>query len=268
MAGADLVPFAGLGPAALILVYAANFLGFLVRGAFGFGSNLPIVVLTTWVLGPHHAIVLTVLTALAAQVELLPEGLRGGADWGLARPLMAAMVAGTAAGTWVFAALPGAWLTVAMGLLIATLLGAERLGLAERLARAAQQPTALARRALGPALAALAAAAGTVGGGGGMYLLVAYLRRACREPARLRATNLVLSALFMASRVGFAALAGFVTARLLAETLVLLPAVFLGITAGRRLFRRASAARFHGALRALLAVAAVALLARGLSALG
>ncbi len=42
---------------AVACIAVSCFLGFFIRGAFGFGSNIPIVLLTTPILGPHHAIV-------------------------------------------------------------------------------------------------------------------------------------------------------------------------------------------------------------------
>jgi len=253
-------PFAELGVAAIALVYAANFLGFFVRGAFGFGSNLPVVLLTTWVLGPHHAIVLTVLTALAAQTYLLPQGLRN-ADWAVARPLMLGMVAGTAAGTWLFALLSGRWLSLLMGFLIVITLILSRWRLLEGLVSRAR----LRSRHLPLSLAALAAAAGTVSGGGGMYVLVVYLRLACATATALRGTNLLLSTLFMLARVGFVALAGFVSAQLLAETVVLLPVVILGTWTGTRFFHASSSARFYAGLQIVLLGAALALVAKAIS---
>jgi len=255
-------PFVGLAGSAIALVYAANFLGFFVRGAFGFGSNLPIVLLTTWVLGPHHAIVLTVLTALVAQTYLLPQGLRS-ADWTVARPLMLGMVAGTAAGTWLFALLSGRWLSLLMGVLIVITLALSRVRPPQRLVGRAR----LRSRRLALSLAALASAAGTVSGGGGMYALVVYLRLACATATALRGTSLLLSTLFMLARVGFVALAGFVSTRLLAETAALLPMVFLGTWTGIRFFHSTSSARFYAGLQIVLLGAALALIAKAIDQL-
>ena len=68
-----IAPFEGVPAWAIACVIASYFFGFFVRGAFGFGSNMPIVLLTTWLLGPHHAILLTAVAALAAQLHLLPQ---------------------------------------------------------------------------------------------------------------------------------------------------------------------------------------------------
>ena len=69
----DITPFADIPLWAVIGVFASHFFGFFIRGALGFGSNMPIVLLTTWLLGPHHAILLVVLTAFVAQIHLFPH---------------------------------------------------------------------------------------------------------------------------------------------------------------------------------------------------
>ena len=92
-------------------VLLAHFIGFYIRGALGFGSNMPIVLLTTWVLGPHHAILLVALTSGIAQIHLLPQGFRH-TDWPIARMLALGMMAGIVFGTWVFAEIEADWLVL------------------------------------------------------------------------------------------------------------------------------------------------------------
>jgi uncharacterized membrane protein YfcA len=95
---ADLAPFAGITWWAIAGVFGAHGFGCFIRGAFGFGSNMPIVVITTFLLGPHHAILLALLTTIVAQLHLLPTALKD-ADWHVARPLMVGLVMGTSLGT-------------------------------------------------------------------------------------------------------------------------------------------------------------------------
>lgn len=75
---------------AIACIFVSYFLGFFVRGAFGFGSNIPIVLLTTPILGPHHAIVLVAVAALISQIDLLPQGVHT-ANWQVSKPLIAGM---------------------------------------------------------------------------------------------------------------------------------------------------------------------------------
>jgi uncharacterized membrane protein YfcA len=96
-----LAPFDGFGALAIAWVFAAHFFGCFVRGAFGFGSNMPIVLLTTWVLGPHHAILLSVLTTAVAQVQLFRQGART-ADSSVTKPLMIWLAIGITVGLLIF----------------------------------------------------------------------------------------------------------------------------------------------------------------------
>ena len=91
---ADIAPFADIGWWAIMGVAAAHAFGCFIRGAFGFGSNMPIVIITTFILGPHHAIILALMTTVVAQAHILPQGLKT-ADWQVARPLMAGLIAYT-----------------------------------------------------------------------------------------------------------------------------------------------------------------------------
>ncbi len=253
-----IVPFAGVPAWAIGCVIASYLFGFFVRGAFGFGSNMPIVLLTTWLLGPHHAILLTAVAAVAAQLHLLPQGIAT-ADWRVSRPLIAGMLLGVGAGTWLFVRLGEEWLTLVMGVLIMTIVALDRTRAVERLAPRVD----LRSPVVTTSLAAGAACAGSVGGGGAMYLLSGFLKIVCAGPSALRGTNLMVSGIFIFARIAFLALAGLITPVLLIEAALLVPVVFLGTWAGTRFFRRAGPARFYAALQALLIAAALLLIVKG-----
>jgi uncharacterized membrane protein YfcA len=254
----DFAPFADIPVWAVVCVFAAHFLGFFIRGAFGFGSNMPIVLLTTWLLGPHHAILLVVFTATAAQVHLFPQGF-GTADWKVTRPLILGMFAGVAIGTWLFTILAADWLTLVMGILITVVVVMDRLRLLERLTRYID----IRARAVTSSLAIISGAVGTVSGGGGLYFLVVYLKLACKTAASLRGTNLILSGISILVRVALLVPTGFITLPLLIEAALLTPIVLLGTWTGTRVFHKMEARRFYDALQLLLLFAAMALMARG-----
>lgn len=243
---------------AVACVAVAYFLGFLIRGAFGFGSNIPIVLITTPILGPHHAIVLAAVASFVAQIDLLPQGVRT-ADWKVSKPLIVGMLAGTALGTWLLTIWKAEWLEISMGLLIIAIVGMERFKLMEHFA--ARFDVRSPR--ITSALSVTAGTVGTVSGGGGIYLLVPYLKLACGTPEAFRGTNLVLSGFFLTGRALFFAIAGLVTFSVAAETIVLMPAIFLGTWAGTRFFRTASPGRFWTALHALLVCGALVLVGKG-----
>lgn len=250
--------FRGVPLWAIGCIAGAYLLGFLVRGAFGFGSNIPIVLLTTPILGPHHAIVLTAMASFIAQIDLLPQGLRS-ADWKVSKPLIAGMLAGTAVGTWLLTLWKAEWLEISMGLIIMMIIGMERLQLMARLS----QRFDLRSRGITSTLAVTAGVIGTVSGGGSIYLLVPYLKLACRTPESFRGTNLVLSGFFLTGRALFFVIVGLVTLTIAAEALLLMPVIFLGTWMGTRFFRTASPQRFWGALQALLACGALILIGKG-----
>jgi len=251
--------FDAIGPAAIGFVLLAHFAGFYIRGALGFGSNMPIVLLTTWVLGPHHAILLVALTSGIAQIHLLPQGFRQ-TDWPIARMLALGMMAGIAFGIWVFAGIEAAWLLLLLGGLILAILLMDRFRLIERL----QRKINLRSHALASGLAVVSGTVGTISGGGGLYFLAVYLKLVCASPAVLRSTAVFLSGAFMMFRLGLLTYAGLFTPGMLLEAAVVAPAVFLGSWAGTRLFHASSPERFYNGLQLVLLAAAAAIFVKGL----
>lgn len=219
---------------------------------------MPIVLLTTWLLDPHHAILLVVFTAAAAQLHLFPQGF-GTADWTVTKPLLVGMLVGVGVGTWLFTILAADWLTLVMGGVIAIVIAMDRLRLLERLPRFID----LRARSVTSSLAAFSGLIGTVSGGGGLYFLIVYLKLACRTAASLRGTNLILSGLFILIRVALLLPTGLVTWTLLVEAAIVMPVVFLGTWAGTRVFHMSDPRRFYVALQILLLLAALALMVRG-----
>ena len=249
------VPFWAIG-----CIVMAYFFGFFVRGAFGFGSNIPLVLVTTSILGPHHAIVLAAVATGIVQIDLLPQGVRT-ADWQVSKPLIVGLLAGTAVGTWLLTLWTAEWLTVTMGLLIMTVVGMDHFHLLERL------PTWVNLRSRGftSIFAVIAGTVGTVSGAGGIYFLVANLKLACQAPESFRGTNLVLSGFSMTGRLLFFMLAGLVTLQIVGEALVLMPVIFLGTWVGTRFFRTASPQRFWAAFQGLLVCGALVLVGKGVA---
>jgi uncharacterized membrane protein YfcA len=241
-------------------IVASYFLGFFIRGAFGFGSNIPIVLLTTSILGPRHAIVLVAAAAFISQIDLLPQGVHT-ADWQVSKPLIAGMLTGSALGTWLLTLWTAEWLTVTMGLLIMAVIGMDRFQLLERLCRWVD----LRSRGITSAFAVTSGTVGTVSGGGALYFLVAYLKLACPTPESFRGTNLVLSGFFITGRMLFFTVAGLVTLKIIVEVLVLVPVIFLGTWIGTRFFRATNPERFWAALQGLLACGGLVLVGKGFS---
>ncbi|NQU71210.1 MAG: sulfite exporter TauE/SafE family protein [Rhodospirillales bacterium] len=256
---ADAAPFADLSNWAIVGVFITYFLGFFIRGAFGFGSNMPIVLITAWILGPHHAILVVLLASLVAQAHLLPQGVRS-ADWKVTKPLLAGMLLGSVIGTWAFTVLAGDWLMLVMGLLIGSIVLFDQLSLFERLGRVID----LRSRRVAAVLSLFSGTAGAVSGGGGIYFLAVYLKIACATPASLRGTSMVTAGVLMFVRLTLLIAASAFSLSMVLETTLLVPMIFLGTWTGTRFFRASSPARFYAALQILLLCAALAITVKGI----
>lgn len=243
----------------ILVVFLSYFIGFLLRGALGFGSNMLVVVLTTPVLGPHHAVVMAAVASFFAQIDLLPQGVRT-ADWRVAPPLIGGLLVGTALGAWMLTLWKAEWLEVTIGILIITIVGMEQLKLTERLF----QRINLESRKIGASFAVIAGSVGTLSGGGALYLLYPYVKMACPLPVTFRGTNLLLSGFSLTARFASLMVAGLVSLPILLETVLLLPAIFLGTWIGSTLFRRTSVTRFWTLLQWILISGAVIIIVRGL----
>lgn len=255
-------PFTGVGWWAIIGVFAAHGFGCFIRGAFGFGSNMPIVLATTFLLEPHHAVLLALLTTVVAQLNLLPAAVHD-ADWVVARPLMVGLVVGTGLGTWLFTVLSADWLVLVLGVLLCTIVLMDAFEVIARLTRHLDLRSAR----LATAFSFTGGAMGGLSGGGAFYFLVVYMRHACDTARALRGTNIALSMLVMVTRVVVVVLAGRMTLSLIVEGILLTPFVIAATWFGSHVFRTTTPARFFTALRFLLLAGAVALIFKGIGRL-
>ena len=252
-------PFADIAWWAIAIVFAAQAFGSFIRGAFGFGSNMPVVLITTFVLGPHHAILLALLTTIVAQTALLPSTL-GDADWRVARPLMVGLTAGTVLGTWLFTILSAEWLVLVLGVLLGTIVLMDWLNVVQRVTARVD----LRSGRLASGFAFVGGTMGGISGAGAFYFLVVYLKHACSTAAALRGTNVVLSVLVMCMRIIVVLLAGRMTLSLIAEALLLVPLVLAATWYGSHVFRTSAPARFYAALQILLFAGAFSLVIKGI----
>jgi uncharacterized membrane protein YfcA len=256
----DLIPFSQYSAVEVTVIYVTVAASFIIRGAFGFGSNLPFVLVTTWIFGPHHAIVLSVVLAVFGQLQLAHQGVRT-ADWSVFRSIILGLLAGAAIGAAVFASLDADWLTLLMALLILVVLVMDRYGAFALLGDVLN----LRSLAVALPLATLSGTVGSVSGGGGMYFLVAYIKLACGSAASVRGTSLMLSVVYQLGRFVALAVAGFVSLQVLVESVAMLPAVVAGTVAGTRFFRSLSDRRFFEAIQLVLVAGAAVLLVKGVA---
>ena len=246
----------------MALLFAVYFFGFFVKGAFGLGSLTPTVLFGAWVLDPHHAVVLALVSNAFTQVQFVPEGIRRG-DRKITRQILLANYAAAAIGIWIFGRLEGTWLTLVLGLALGAVAIADVGNAFSRLS------TRIDLRA--PLLIyTLSAAAGLitgVTGAGGLFFVAVYLKLACPDPRVFRATAFLLSMLMVGWRVLLLALAGFVTLQVVLECTILLPPMVLGGFAGTRLFRYLPRERYYQGFQLVLIGAAASLIWKGFGGL-
>ncbi len=252
------MPFENLSWWAIAIVALAHAGGCYIRGAFGFGSNMPIVVATTFVLGPHHAILLALMTTIVAQLHLLPSGFRT-ADWQVTKPLIIGMTVGTLLGTWVFTVLSGLTLQIILGSLIVLIILMDAFKLVEKLLSRVD----IRSKGLTGSFSVIGGTMGGLSGAGAFYFLVVYLKHACPTPEALRGTNVMLSAMTMFMRAFALTTAGLITPTLITEGLILAPLVFLATWLGAHTFKVSSSQRFYFALQILLLAGAAILIFKG-----
>lgn len=247
----------------MVLIAVIYFLAFFARGILGFGAVAPIVIITSLLIDPHHAVLLALVAGTVPQLHMLPEGLHHG-DWTIARPVLGFMMLGIPGGVWVFANMGTDWFTLVLGCVIFVIILADMVKLLDRALRNVNL------RALAPA-ASLSFAAGFVNGlagAGGVVSISVYLRHACEDHVSLRGTLVLVGTLLLCWRLVVTGIAGLYSVKLLTESLVLLPIVYLGVWMGTRAFRSVSAARYHRLMQWLILVSALGLMAKGFGRLG
>ena len=255
-----ITPFENLTVGAILLVALAHCGGCFIRGAFGFGSNMPIIVATTFIIGPHHAILLALMTTIIAQAHLLPSGFRT-ADWKITKSLILGMIVGTLFGTWIFTRLSGMALEIILGTLIVFIILMDTFKLVEKLIVNLD----LRSRMITTGFSFVGGTMGGLSGAGAFYFLVVYLKHACRSPESLRGTNVMLSSITMFMRASALATAGLITPTLITEGLFLGLPILLSTWLGAHAFKLTSNQRFFFFLQLLLLAGAAALVLKGVS---
>lgn len=256
------IPFSeisGYAVAAIVVIY---FLSFFIRGTLGFGSAMPAVLGGVWFIPPHDAVLIALLTSVFAQVQLLPQGFKE-ANWRIAKPMLAGMLVSVVIGVWIFASLKAAWLTILLGVFMSAAVLVDIGGLAERAARHVR----LDRMSIAFGLAAFAGLIAGIAGAGSNYFMSFYLRWASPQPSVFRATNIILSGFMVIWRSIITLILGLITIKLVIESVLVMPAVFAGNWAGRRVAERMSTKRYFGFFRIVLLLAAIALIWKGVAQL-
>jgi uncharacterized membrane protein YfcA len=251
--------FQAVSPVGVVGLAAVYFVSYLIKGTVGLGGLTPAILFGTFILGPHHSILLALTTNVLTQSQFVPQGIRDG-DWSIAKRIVIANFPCAAMGIWIFGRLEGSLLTLFLGVLLGSLVLIDQ---SDWLAKKSGEinfdsPTVLY---------GLAAATGLISGivgGGGLFFLVFYLRYICRDPRTLRGTTLLLAAVLVVWRVSILILAGHIDEQIFVESVVLWPAALLGGFVGTKLFGRLSTKRFYQFFKIVLTLAAIGLVYRSL----
>jgi len=259
----DIVPFHDVSPLAIAGLLLVYFLSFLIRGLIGFGSAMPAVLGSAWILPPHDAVLIALLTSVFAQIQLLPQGFRD-TDWKITRPLLAGTIISVVLGVWIFARLGAGSLTIALGGCLAFAVLADMARLTERFA--GRLP--FDHFSVAFTLGALAGLIAGVAGAGSNYFLAFYIRWAAPKPLVFRATNIIVSGFMGLWRAAVTLAIGLITVKLTLEAALIMPAAYAGGWAGRRMMGRLSDRRYFLTFQVLLLLASLGLIWKGLAATG
>ncbi len=251
-------PFHDIPLSLVAVIVAIYFAAFITRGVLGFGAVAPIVIITSLLIEPHHAVLLALVAGTLPQLQMLPEGIRDG-DRAIARPVLVAMMAGIPGGVWVFANMGTDRFTLVLGSVIAVLI---MLDMGHVLDRAFKH---MNLRAL-PVALGLSLVAGFVNGiagAGGVVSIAVYLRHACANHVSLRGTLILIGTLLMCWRLVVTGVGGLISLKLVAEAIILLPVVYVGVWLGTRYFRTATPERYHRLVQLVILLSAFGLIYKG-----
>lgn len=246
----------GLAPGEIAFGLAVVLAGGFMRGFTGFGFAMAAVPLLALVIAPARAVPFVILIQLLAGVWDWREARRH-AHWRSLPWLMAGALIGTPLGTLGLAAMSADWarLAIAGAVLLAVVLIARGFALAGMPGR--------------PALAGTGVLSGVLNGIAAMPgppVIVLYLAGTLAVEAG-RASLLIFFLVSNAIGAASAATAGLIPAGSLVLAAVALPLLLLAQWLGRRMFLRASPARYRQVALVFLAALAALTAARALYAL-
>lgn len=260
MSFGGLAPFADLAAwqiALMALIYGG---AFFVKGVFGYGAVPILIVVGSFVVEAHQAVVLAAVSNLMTHVQYLPEGFRHGQRRLVGRLALFVMPA-IVVGVWIFARIDGGNLAVVAGAVILGSILLDHFGLLDPLAPAVRRH----ERKVGPAFGTLSGLISGIVGAGAVAFISLYIRVFARDRQSFRATIILMTGVILVWRLSVLSVSGLVTLRILTEALLLLPfSLFAGLV-GTRLSSRLGDADFFLWYRLTLGLGALLLIYRGIS---
>ena len=257
-----ITPFETISASAIVALVLLYLSSYLLRGVIGFGSATPTILGGVWIVPPHDAVILSILTSLAAQAILLPRGMRT-CDRKILLPMLLGATLSIVLGTWIFATLSAEWLTLAIGAVLVFAVLAEQFKITERVIEGHD----LRSFKIPFCLTSFTGILSGISGVGANLLLSVYVRWAAPDPATFRGTNMAYSGLAIFWRVTVLTLSSLLSLKLIVESLLLVPAVLLGAFLGLKLGDRIDGARYFHIVQIVLVLAAISLFWKGLGEL-
>ena len=86
----------------------------------GLGALTPVILFGSFIVRPHHSVLLALTANALSQVQFIPQAIRDG-EWKIARKVIGANFAGAVVGIWIFGRLDEGWMTLALGAMLGLL---------------------------------------------------------------------------------------------------------------------------------------------------
>lgn len=241
----------------LIFLELLYFVAYTIKGFFGIGALPLILLLSVWVLEPHHAVLLGMLILMYNHVMFLPEAFRHG-DWRLCGLLSIGYIPTVVLGVWIFGRLEHSWLGLILGILLICVILADVIIPEQRIRSISGRFPRLGAITM----AAIGGALNGIVGAGNLIFLSLYLKTVYKEARTFRATLFLISILMGVWRLFVQCTQGMITASLFWESLILAPAAFLGSYLGIRLFTSMPSDNYFKAFRIILIFLALSIVMR------
>jgi uncharacterized membrane protein YfcA len=248
--------------AQLLMLFAVFSSAFFIKGVFGYGAVPLLIVAGSFVVEPHHAIVLAAMTNLMTHIQYMPEGIANG-QRALVVRLGIFLLPSIAVGVWVFGQLDGAALSMLAGAVILGSVFADWRGLLDPLAPWVRNHARVAT----PIFGVIAGLISGIIGAGAVSFISLFVRIFAPDRQGFRATIILVTAVILCWRTLVLSIAGQVTLTITLEALILLPGGAIAGFLGARLTRRLTDKSFFAAYRVLLMLGAVLMFYRGATAL-
>lgn len=251
-------PFDGLAAGQIAGLAAVYMTAFLIKGMVGFGAVPLMIVIGSFLVEPHDAVILAAITNVLTHSQYLPHAYRHG-QRALVGRLALFVLPAIAVGVLLFARINGEGLSILSGAIILVSVLIDAFRLVEPLAPMLRRNP----KVVGALFGIVTGMISGVVGAGSIAFLSLYIRMYAPDRQGFRATIILMTGVIILWRITVLAISGLITPTLLTESLMLLPGSVLAGYAGARMQGRLSDRNFFMAYRLVLAAGALLMIWRG-----